>query len=254
MRGTKIVVTFGLVTVPCKRGPLTRDARLKAKRVCSEHMLPIKLQNVCTCGEEHVVEDAIPAYEAPDGSYVFVNREACVVDKDGVLDLTAFVDDFDPAFYEKSELLAPDKGGEKPFAILAGALRERGGMAVGTCVINKARRLVGIRWSDALGCLTIHHLAFDSEVRWDDARDSAPGDADAKQVKVAIQLLESLDATADLTDVVDEYDAALRAVVAEASAGHEAEPAREVTVDLVQTLRDSIAGNAAKKRQKEKTA
>jgi non-homologous end joining protein Ku len=242
MRGTKLTITFGLVTVPCKKAPLVKSERVSAKRICAEHMAPIRLQSVCS-EHDHVVDEPVSAYEDGAGGYTLVDREALAVENDKVLELKAFVDDFDPAFYEKSEILAADRGGENSHSVLAAALRERGGMAVGVMVVNKARRQVGVRWSEALGCVTMHLLALDRDVRWADAEASAPGDVDAKQVALAIQILESLDDVAEL-DAVDEYDERVRAAV-----GAVEEKLVVDVPDLMEGLRASVAAVQDNKRK-----
>lgn len=245
MRGTKLTVTFGLVSVPCKRGPVSRDTRIRAKRVCPEHMHPIQLRSWCE--ECDAAVEPVSAYEV-DGAFVEVDRDSLAVENDKVLALTAFVDDFDPAFYEKTEILAADKGGENTHSVLAEALRVRGGMAVGVMTINKARRQVGVRWSDALGCLTLHHLALDKDVRWDDAESAAPGDVPEQQVELAIQILESLADECDL-DARDEYDERIREAIDGASiSAVEAKVAASAPADLMDAMRATVAEAAARRK------
>lgn len=242
MRGTKIVLQFGIVTIPCKRGPVAKSERVAARRLCPDHMQPISLKSWCE--HDHEVEETVSGYDDGNGGWVVVDREALVVEKDGILALTAFVEEFDPAFYEKTEVLGADTGGERSFSILAQALRERGGMAVGECVINKARRMVGVRWSEALDCIVVHHLALARDVRWESAQECSPTDAKDGEVAVAVQLLESLEASADLADARDEYDERIRAQVAAAKKPVTAAKKKpDEMVDLMAALKASVAAN-----------
>lgn len=238
MRGTKLTIQFGLVSIPCKRGPVHKSTRVAAKRCCPECMEPTRQEMHC---DEHGHVEPVSAYH--DGErYVLVDRESLAVENDKVLRLTAFVDGFSPALFEKTELLHADKGAENPHSVLSEALRRRGGAAVGEMTLNKATRQVCVQFDEGLGCLTLSVLALNGDVRWDDVDAGAPGAVDDAQVDVAIQLLESLAETCEL-DAIDEYDERIRACVGKVERKLEA-----VDVpDLMEGLRASVADIASRK-------
>src|SRR4030095_3282278 len=124
-------VSFGLVSIPVKLYSAT-----EASRTISFNMLHtgggsrLKQQYLCLKEEVPVArEDIVKGYEfAKDQYVIFTPEELKAMEEVGthMAEITEFVplEAVDPVYFDKAYYLAPDKGGAKPYALLATALRE----------------------------------------------------------------------------------------------------------------------------------
>jgi DNA end-binding protein Ku len=162
------------------------------------------------------------------------------------------LDEIDPLYYEKGYILLPDKGAEKPYALLAKAMETSGKVAIARFVMRTKQYLAAVRAKS--GALVLSTMLFADEVvaphqveGLPDPEAVAPSD---REVAMAEQLIESLTTEFDPTKFRDEYrDKVLELIEAKAE-GQEfvhAEPGEEPTkvVDLMAALEASLA--AAKK-------
>src|SRR6185436_11099833 len=105
-------------------------------------------------------------------------------------DITEFVplESVDPIFFDKAYYLAPDKGGAKPYALLAKALSESGRCALGRWAARGKQYIVMIRPLD--GGLVMQQLLYAAEVR--SIRDIEIPKTEVKdaELKLAQQLIE----------------------------------------------------------------
>ena len=133
-----LTVSFGLVSIPVKLFSAT-----EASKSISFNMLHkacgsrLKQQYICI-KEEVVVprEEMVKGYEFAKDQYVmFTPEELKAMEEVGThtADITEFVplDSVDPVYFDKAYYLAPDKGGAKPYALLAEAMRESNKCALG---------------------------------------------------------------------------------------------------------------------------
>ena len=68
-------------------------------------------------------------------------------EKTRTIDIEDFVDlaDIDPIYYDHPYYLVPDKGAEKAYGLLLGAMEEAGKVAIARVVIRSKEQLVAIR-------------------------------------------------------------------------------------------------------------
>src|SRR5262245_12502576 len=126
-----LTVSFGLVSIPVKLYSAT-----EASRAISFNMLHkscgSRLKQQYICAKEEVVvprEDMVKGYEFAKDQYVmFTPDELKALEEAGThtADIAEFVpiEAVDPVYFDKAYYLAPDKGGAKPYALLAKALKE----------------------------------------------------------------------------------------------------------------------------------
>src|SRR5882672_3780309 len=147
-----LTISFGMVSIPVKLFSAT-----EASRAISFNMLHkacgsrVKQQYVCV-KEEVIVprEEMAKGYEFAKDQYVmFTPEELKALEEVGThtAEITEFVpiDTVDPVFFDKAYYLAPDKGGAKPYALLAKALRESERCALGRWAARGKQYIVMIR-------------------------------------------------------------------------------------------------------------
>ena len=165
-----MTVSFGLVSIPVKLYSAT-----EASRAISFNLLHkgcgsrLKQQYICIKEEVPVVrEDMVKGYEFAKDQYVmFTPEELKAMEEAGthMAEITEFVpiEAVDPVYFDKAYYLAPDKGGAKPFALLASALRESKRCALGRWAARGKQYIVMIRPVEE--GLVMQQLLYAGEVR-----------------------------------------------------------------------------------------
>src|SRR6267378_4405471 len=97
----------------------------------------------------------------------------------------------DPVYFDKAYYLGPDKGGAKPYALLARALRESGRCALGRWAARGKQYIVMIRpVEDLVEGLVMQQLLYAGEVRSFRDIDIPKMDVKPAELKLAQQLIE----------------------------------------------------------------
>jgi DNA end-binding protein Ku len=133
-----LTVSFGLVSIPVKLYSATESSRAISFNLLHKDCgSRLKQQYFCVKEEVPVArEDMVKGYEfAKDQYVVFSPEELKALEEAGThaAEITEFVPvaAIDPVYFDKAYYLAPDKGGAKPYALFAAALRESGRCALG---------------------------------------------------------------------------------------------------------------------------
>jgi len=196
----------------------------------------------------------VKGYEYTKGQYVVVTDEelqGLQKKSDQSIEIEEFVPiaQVDPIYFEKSNLLGPDKGGQKAYQLLHKAMTETGRVAVGRYSTRGRQQLVLLR---PMGQgLAMHGLYYADEVRSfaDIEIDTEIVLKDA-ELELATKLIEQLSHESfSMTKYEDEYRAAILQAVDRKVAGEEIvaakpEEAREQIIDLVAALKKSLAEKA----------
>jgi DNA end-binding protein Ku len=171
---------------------------------------------------------------------------------DQTIEIEEFVpiEQVDPVYFEKSNLLGPDKGGTKAYRLLRDAMTKSGKVAVGRFSTRGRQQLVLLR--PARGGILLHGLYYADEVRdfADVEIDETAAVKDA-ELELAQQLIEQLSQERfEPAKYEDEYRSAVLAAVERKVAGQEIvatkpEEAREQIIDLVAALKKSLAEKRA---------
>jgi DNA end-binding protein Ku len=124
-------ISFNLLHKAC-------GSRLKQQYICIKEEVPVAR------------EDMVKGYEfAKDQYVIFSAEELKALEEAGthMAEITEFVpiDAVDPVYFDKAYYLGPDKGGAKPFALLASALRESKRCALGRWAARGKQYIVMIR-------------------------------------------------------------------------------------------------------------
>lgn len=249
-------ITFGLVSAPAKLYAAT-----ESKDAVSFNLLHgacrgrLKQQYVCageSCGGKVVDRDQmVKGYEYEKDRYVAFTAEeieAIQAQASEAIDVVEFVPAgaVDPVYFEKSSYLAPDKGGQKAFALIVEAMRRSGRHAIGKYAARGRQHVVLLR--PAGSGMIVHTLRYADEVRDPVEVPSSP--VDAGMVDLAVRLIEARSsATFDPTKYRDEVrDRMLEAIRAKVEGGAVPAPVKErggEVVDLMAALRASLAAKAA---------
>ncbi|MET0904156.1 MAG: Ku protein [Acidimicrobiales bacterium] len=278
-------ISFGLVNVPVKAYTAVRDHDVHFHQLEKKTGARIRNRKVSEKSGREVDRDDIEmGYEIRKGRYVTFDKdelEELKPESTRAVDVTDFVDleAVDPIYYERTYWLGPaDEAAKKAYGLLLAAMDEKQKVAIGTVVMRNKQYLAAIRPLD--GALAMSTMRFADEVVPRSEVDGVPNRVtkpDAKALKLATQIVDSLAGEWKPEQYHDTYAEELRAridrkdkgkdVVEEAPA--EAEGAQ--ILDLMEALEQSVseakgrrgtrrtssakrATNASKRRTKKSTA
>src|SRR5258705_536709 len=187
-------------------------------------------------------------YEFAKDQYVmFSPEELKALEEAGThtADITEFVpsDSIDPVYFDKAYYLAPDKGGAKPYALLARALRDTKRCALGRWAARGKQYIVMIRPVE--DGLVMQQLLYAGEVRSIKEIEIPKTEVKDAELKLAQQLIEQqasekFDPDAYKDDVRERIEAAVQKKVEgqEITMPEEPEGTGQV-IDLMDALRGS---------------
>ena len=249
-------IAFGLVSIPVKLYSAT-----EASKAISFNMLHkdcgsrLKQQYLCLKEEIPVArDDIVKGYEfAKDQYVVFTPEELKALEEAGThtAEITEFVpvESVDPVYFDKAYYLAPDKGGAKPYALLARALAESDRCAVGRWAARGKQYIVMIRPVD--GGLVMQQLLYANEVRSIKDIEIPPTDVKDAELKLAQQLIDQQASdTFDPSAYNDDVRARVEAAVQKKVEGQQITMAEAPqaggaqVIDLMEALRASLSKQA----------
>jgi DNA end-binding protein Ku len=254
-----LTISFGLVAIPVKLYSATVSSeRISFNLLRQKDGSRVKQQYVAVNDGKPVERsEMVKGYEFAKDQYVRFSPEELKALEDATthaIDISQFVplDSVDPLYFDGTYYLAPDKGGAKPYTLLATALRKAQQCAVGRWISRGKEHIVIVRALE--DGLVMHQLHFKAEVR--DLKDlgieAAP--VSEPELKLARQLIDQLGAKRfDPNEYVDEHRARVEAAIQRKVDGKEVSLAEGPVsakggnvIDLMEALRASIDARGSK--------
>jgi DNA end-binding protein Ku len=254
-----VTVSFGMVSIPVKLYAATHaQAGISFNLLHAACGSRLKQQYVCI-REGVIVErtDMVRGYEFAKDQYVtFTPEELKELEEKGTqtIDIAEFVpaDSIDPVYYDKAYFLGPDKGGAKPYALLAESMRSTGQTAVGRYAARGKQYIVQLRAIE--GGLVMQQLLYAPEVRSiaDVGIEAAP--VRDNELALAKQLIGQISSPRfDPTQYEDDVRKRIETAVQKKVDGEQIaispsvpEKAGAQVIDLMEALRASLEKTAGK--------
>jgi len=253
-------ISFGLVNVPVKAYTAVRDHDVHFHQLEKGTGARIRNRKVSEKSGREVKADKIEmGFEVSNGRYVTFDTDELSdlrPTSTRAIEVTDFValDDVDPIYYERTYWLAPDGDQAKEaYQLLLAAMEERQRVAIGTVVMRNKQYLAAIRPLD--GALAMSTMRFADEVvpREDvDGVPTRPAKPEAKALKLATQIVDSLAADWKPEQYHDTYAEELRARIKAKDKGKdvveapEDEAEKADVLDLMAALEASVDRERAK--------
>jgi DNA end-binding protein Ku len=205
-------------------------------------------------------KEMIKGYEFAKGQYVtFTNEELKTFDVEAnkQVEIKEFVpiSEVDPIYFDSAYYVGPDKGADRPYALLREAMKKTGRAAVAKYAVRGKQYLVLVRPKD--DGLVMQQLRYAHEIRALKDVPLGEGEVSDEELKLAVQLVEQI---ASEEFHPENYEDEVRRRVEEAIQakveGQEitAEPSEEPKakiIDLMDALKASL-GKPEKKPAKKK--
>jgi DNA end-binding protein Ku len=254
-----LTISFGLVAIPVKLYSATVSSeRMSFNLLRQKDGSRVKQQYIAVNDGKPVERaEMVKGYEFAKDQYVMFSADELKALEDTTthaIDIIQFVplDSVDPLYFDGTYYLAPDKGGAKPYTLLASALRQAKQCAVGRWISRGKEHIVIIRPME--DGLAMHQLHFQAEVRnlKDLGVEAAP--VSEPELKLARQLIDQLGAKRfDPNEYVDEHKARVQAAIQRKVEGKEVSIAEGPVaakggnvIDLMEALRASIDARGSK--------
>jgi DNA end-binding protein Ku len=263
-----LTLGFGLVSIPVKLYSATESSASVRFNMLTKDGSRVRQQYISE-KDGKVVERAemIKGYEFEKDKFVLFEPSELKALEEGsshVVDIVAFVPEksIDPIYYDKAYMLAPDKRGGKPYALLAEAMRKSGRCALARWSWKTKRYVVQVR--PAEDGLMLQQLFFADEVRSLKDLDIESVDVTQPELNLAMQLIDQIAEDGyDPSAYKDEekvrvLEAIDRKIAGQQIVAHEEveTPATGQVIDLMDALRASLGkkGGAAAANGKAKAA
>lgn len=264
----KGAVSFGLVHIPVSVVSATRQSGIDFDWLDERSLDPVGYKRINkTTGKEVPSEHIVKGIEHGKGKYVVLSEDEihnALPEATRTIDILTFVEarEISILHFEKPYYLAPDKNGEKVYALLRDTLSAAGKVGVANLVMHSKQHLAVIM---PLGdALVLNTLRWADEVR--SAEDVGLEGLDAKvskkEVDMAQRLVDDMTEQWDPEQYQDTFkdnvmalverklkDGKLEAVAEEP----EAEDSGADVIDLTELLRRSLGGKKDKAKEAPKS-
>ena len=253
-----LTLGFGLVNIPVKLYSATESSTTVKFNMLAKDGSRLRQQYVSD-KDGKVVEraDMVKGYEfEKDRFVIFTPDELKTLDDAAshVIEIVAFVPEksVDPIFYDKPYLLAPDKRGGKPYALLMAAMHKSGRCALARWSWKSKQYVVQVR-ATADG-LILQQLLYAEEVRSLKDLDIEKVDVTSSELALALQLIDQISEEAyDPSEFHDEEKKRILAAIDEKISGrqvvastHAQAPTSGQVIDLMDALRASLGKQPGK--------
>tara|TARA_B100000953_G_scaffold112919_1_gene93010 strand:+ start:5072 stop:5845 length:774 start_codon:yes stop_codon:yes gene_type:complete len=247
-------ISFGLVSIPVKLYSGSEDRRIDLDMLDKNDHARIRYKRVNEdTGKEVEWKDIVKGYKKDDG-YVILEKEdfdQANMKKTKTIDIEEFIDEDEVAdvLFKKPYFLEPQKEGGKSYNLLLQALKKTGKLGVATFVMRQKEHLslVGI-YRDAL---VLHVIRFEDEIRNPGELKLTKTKVKAKEVDMAVSLIEQYTSDFDFKKYKDIYNDQLMKIIESKATGkkpkvekYDSEPTQ--ADDLMAKLKASLEKKKSK--------
>jgi DNA end-binding protein Ku len=253
-------ISFGLVSIPVKLYTAASSESPSFNLLHAKCGNRIRQQRLCpVCNEVVERDDLVRGYEFAKDQYVRIaddELKALEGEASKAIEISEFVPlaTVDPVYFEKSYYLGPDKGGEKPYRLLAEAMAQAGKVALAKFVMRGRENLVLLRSSQ--NGLMLHAMYFADEVRdFGEIEKGESAKISGAETNLAMRLIDELSSDQFKPEQYeDEYRQRVMDLVNSKAEGKEitvVEPVaqRAQVIDLMAALKESLGKREAKEKK-----
>src|SRR5437764_5132818 len=252
-------ISFALVSIPISLFSATRRNELSFHYLHKKDMSPVSYKRFCDTEDTEVPwEEITKGYEYEKGQYIEITDEdldKADVELTKTIQIVEFVkeDEIDPVFFDKPYYLEPQKGGDRPYALMRDALAQSKKVGIAKVVLKSREHLAAVKAVDDM--MTLQTMRFAHEiVATDELNLPKKAEISKKEMDLANTLINSMSDTFDPKKYKDDYYDKVMAIIQMKVAGvSPAAPAAKAAgpsnvVDLMEILKQSL--NETKKTKK----
>ena len=242
-------LTFGLVSFPVRLFSAARSETVSFNLLHKDDHSRIRQVTYCQSEDKPVSRnELVKGYEYEKDHYVVIEDEEIkkVAPKTAkVMEILEFVkaEQVDPVYLESSYYMAPDEGGEKPYALLFEALRQSAFYALAKVAMHNREHIIILRPGNK-GIL-LHTMYYQDEIRQVEEFRTDTSLVKDKELAMAKMLISSLEADFEPAKYHDTYRDNLQAMIEAKIEGKKVvetpEPHVAPVIDIMEALKRSLA-------------
>ncbi len=242
-------LTFGLVSFPIRLFSAARAETVSFNLLHKEDHSRIRQVTFCQAEDKPVSRnDLVKGYEYEKDHYVVVDEEdikKVAPQTARIMEILEFVPatQVDPIYLESSYYVAPDEGGEKPYALLFEALRKSNYYGVAKVAMHNREHIIILR-PGSKGILS-HTMFYQDEIRQVDEFRTDTSLVKEKELELAKTLISSLEADFEPQKYHDTYRENLHKMIEAKIEGKKivATPTAHVApvIDIMEALKKSLS-------------
>jgi DNA end-binding protein Ku len=257
----KGAISFGLVHIPVGLYSAEKRNSFDLTMLDRRTMKPVgfKRYNKET-GEEVSWDDIVKGYEYEKDRYIVLTDEdfkRANVEATQTVDILSFVNkaEISPMYFETPYYLAPDKRGQKGYALLRETLKQTGKIGIAKVVIRTRQYIAALMPVDDV--IVMNTLRYANELRGSDEFELPSSNlkavgVSAREIEMARKLLDGMTAKWHPTEYPDTYHEDLLAliekrieagqteIITEPLQDEEKRPAKGEVIDLMALLKRSV--------------
>ncbi len=243
-------ISFGLVNIPVRLFSGSESHTLDLDMLRKDDLCQVKYARVCRSdGKEIPYENIVKGYEYREGDYIVLEKEdfeKANVKKTKSIDIQDFVkeNEVDTIFYEKPYYLEPDKGGDKPYALLREALKKSKKVGIANFVMRNREHIAVLKPYGNL--LLLNQLRYHDEIR-DTEELNLPDSkvVNDKELKMALSLIDQSTSKFKPKEYKDTYIEDLKKIIESKAKGKTPKtkgksPQPSNVVDMMTLLKKSL--------------
>lgn len=240
-------LSMGLVNIPIRAVPITRDKKISFRMLHKSCSTPISYKRFCEEGDEVPESETVYGYKIGRGKYLILDKKeisSAKPESSKVIALDRFVNFFlaDPHYFERTYLLVPD-GSEAAYSLLRKTLEKTGKAAIGKMTISSKERIVLIHcYQNAIVATTMRYSdeVLDPSLRPEIKNLPEPGE---KEMALAKDIADRLTGNLDLSEYHDGYRERIEALINSRLKGEvlrlEKKPKKPAAKSLMDALRET---------------
>src|SRR3982750_765465 len=242
-------LTFGLVSFPIRLFSAARSETISFNMLHKDDHSRIRQVTYCQAEDKPISRsETAKGYEFEKDHYVVIDDEDIkkVAPRTAkVMEILEFVkaDQVDPIYLESSYYVAPDEGGERPYALLFQALRESEYYAVAKVAMHNREHIIILR-PGSKGILS-HTMYFQDEIRQVEEFRTDTSLVKEKELAMAKMLISSLEENFEPQKYHDSYRENLKKMIEAKIEGRKVveTPSEHVApvIDIMEALKRSLA-------------
>jgi DNA end-binding protein Ku len=250
-------ISFGLVNIPVKLMSAVQELSIDFDMLSKKDLAPIRYARIDSkTGEEIAWKEIVKGYQYAKGKYVVVEEadfEKASPEKSKAIDIVQFVkeEQIDPILYDKPYYIMPGKGGEKSYRLLLKALEQTESVGIAEFMLRNRVHVCAVKaYNDVL---LLNQMRYQDEIRELPEVETKSEKISAKEVSLAVKLIEQLSEEFDPAAFKDTYIDELKKIIKAKAAGKQIRIATEpkkatATVkDLMAVLKQSLDTHTKKR-------
>jgi DNA end-binding protein Ku len=240
---------FGLVSLPVRLYSAARDETISFNQLHATDHSRIKQVIYCQAEDKPVPRnELVKGYEYEKDHYVVIEDEDlqnAAPKTAKVMEIQEFVkaDQVDPVFLDSSYYMAPEEGGEKPYALLFEALRQSQYYGVAKVSMHNREHVVILR--PARKGLLLHTMYYVDEIRQVEEFRTDTSLIKERELELAKTLISALAEDFQPEKYQDSYRENIRQMIDAKVAGRKVveppEPKIAPVIDIMEALKRSLS-------------